>query len=61
MARTWFGEVGRVLDPDEKFKVAIEVGMTVKELKFAICSDVNCARCQILTLAEGLACGPLQD
>ena len=52
-------EVGRVLDPDEKFKVAIEVG--VKELKFVICSDVNCARCQILTLAEGLVCGPLQD
>ena len=54
-------EVGRVLDPEEKFKAAIEVGVSVKELKFVICSDVNCARCQILTLADGLVCGPLPD
>ena len=54
-------DVGKMLDPNENFKVGNEVGMIVKEVKFVICSDESCARCQIITLAEGMVCGPLQE
>ena len=52
-------EIGMVMDSKQKFRVALKEGASVKELKFVVCPDPNCARCQILILAEGMACGPL--